>query len=1219
MYDHGKNWLIIVYASSSPLLTQRLKELKQREFARNVASKSWKDEKKQEKALKRLHQLAELRKQSECVVGCQPVGKTSQMTEEKQPELQEEFLLVPEDKTKNAAEGQILTSNTSEEQQDLAISKNQPCMERCHLLRNRVSPAFPCGTNACNRTGVSFSFSKKVHLKLESSASVFSENLEEAYDCTGSPRHTLKQTPQDYHTCIHMNDERKATIQKRLHRLQGHKDSLPSCNPAVPSKMLKEKNHNVNREHAETRLHPPDLGCCRSPYVKDQVRELNETKKSSEMVVPAQYQTSNVCMQQNSYKHSDNLLAEHDSQFSTQRSSEHEHSCAVSYHPYVFKKTGSSDRLKAVNENTGIPGGDALVHKIKPKALPFLHVLSKDGSTALRWPTELILFTKTEPSVSYGCNPLYFDFRLSLSHRETGHHEANLENCNEHSVMMDVDRNEASGLTKNKQLSDEQDNQSLKPKKARALSLRKSQPKLDSDIENEMNQSAPKCISDGLNESIPKVPGPLNCSQRHYTTAPQTEMPVRSVAQHLQNCEQTLQEENICISPLVSRIKKQKCVQCDLMYSQRQSNLDLVPCRKDGILGYKFGSAGECLESERKGDFAGCWEFSSLQKSSSDRQSNYSDTSVSSATSYASCYSSHRSSDHSRSHLPFCCKKKQKMVERQKYKHKKHNCISSSDDADEDCLFNSKSQRLRNCMQRHTVKYQRHSRYRHLLHRDISKQSRNRHSACKHSRCRSYSSSKGYSTQDSGSSERSSSCTRSRGSSSESICDWNQYKRNMLNYYGSEFGKADSVHFDCQNISCPAQQAGICSIKHLRKEAMGQRKSLIAKLLLEKVKSKKIQEKIQNGESVSNVCGVDLCHSQSGTKCISSVDNEGMLPVPENALHINATSMWNSETSTVESSTNKDQVEASAINNAAPTANYSHCLNLIQRGNEYQASNMEKHTAIIEPSELLTGETQPFLQSCDPVPNDFPGAFPSNRYSVVPNPTETKEEHNASLNLMQVEGDFSSYSDSAMHKDNETENKTELYSKCISSPLTQQPITFSPDEIDKYRFLQLQAQQHMQKQLVAKHLKVLSATRPAAFSAPPSVQSVPVPQHASVATLHHTFLQSFALSAAVHPHSSHLSLTRIHPFPQSHFAPISLSPFPPTFMPAHSALLTGHPLHLVSATPIHPSHLAIPSLPHPTFIPTLFTPQLSGAVPSAIHLNPFIHPLFQGQDFRHRS
>ncbi|KAM9436506.1 zinc finger protein 804A-like [Clarias gariepinus] len=42
---------------------QRLKELKQREFARNVSSKSWKDEKKQEKALKRLHQIAQLKQQ----------------------------------------------------------------------------------------------------------------------------------------------------------------------------------------------------------------------------------------------------------------------------------------------------------------------------------------------------------------------------------------------------------------------------------------------------------------------------------------------------------------------------------------------------------------------------------------------------------------------------------------------------------------------------------------------------------------------------------------------------------------------------------------------------------------------------------------------------------------------------------------------------------------------------------------------------------------------------------------------------------------------------------------------------------------------------------------------------------------------------------------------------------------------------------------------------
>ncbi|OPJ78888.1 hypothetical protein AV530_000475 [Patagioenas fasciata monilis] len=44
---------------------QRLKDLKQREFARNVSSRSRKDERKQEKALRRLHELAEQRRQPE--------------------------------------------------------------------------------------------------------------------------------------------------------------------------------------------------------------------------------------------------------------------------------------------------------------------------------------------------------------------------------------------------------------------------------------------------------------------------------------------------------------------------------------------------------------------------------------------------------------------------------------------------------------------------------------------------------------------------------------------------------------------------------------------------------------------------------------------------------------------------------------------------------------------------------------------------------------------------------------------------------------------------------------------------------------------------------------------------------------------------------------------------------------------------------------------------
>lgn len=47
------------------LAMQRLKELKQREFARNVSSRSRKGGKKQEKMLRRLHELAEQRKQQD--------------------------------------------------------------------------------------------------------------------------------------------------------------------------------------------------------------------------------------------------------------------------------------------------------------------------------------------------------------------------------------------------------------------------------------------------------------------------------------------------------------------------------------------------------------------------------------------------------------------------------------------------------------------------------------------------------------------------------------------------------------------------------------------------------------------------------------------------------------------------------------------------------------------------------------------------------------------------------------------------------------------------------------------------------------------------------------------------------------------------------------------------------------------------------------------------
>ncbi|CAB1329168.1 unnamed protein product [Coregonus sp. 'balchen'] len=44
---------------------------------------------------------------------------------------------------------------------------------------------------------------------------------------------------------------------------------------------------------------------------------------------------------------------------------------------------------------------------------PFFSVLSRDGNTVLQWPSEMLTFTRTEPRLTYSCNPLHFDFKAS--------------------------------------------------------------------------------------------------------------------------------------------------------------------------------------------------------------------------------------------------------------------------------------------------------------------------------------------------------------------------------------------------------------------------------------------------------------------------------------------------------------------------------------------------------------------------------------------------------------------------------------------------------------------------------------------------------------------------------------------------------------------------------------------------------------------------------------
>ncbi|NXF03071.1 Z804B protein, partial [Smithornis capensis] len=1249
---------------------QRLKDLKQREFARNVASKSWKDEKKQEKALKRLHQLAELRKQSECITGSGPLLKAPQLVMEKQRSPHGIFLYKGNKFTASSqrtitSEGQGFSRGILEKQQ-VIISRRHPPTERHHALGNQVSQMFPDSTNTSQRAGVSFSFSKKVPSKLESSASVFSENSEEGNDCSESLNHKKKQAIEGCHSGTLLEEHMKASLDKRspITQDQIDLDNSTSSHVAAKPKMLKENAKSSDRElEGKVSAHPSfskvkiqlsNLDFSGSLRETEQVRKLNESEQLLETLISPSYQAGNFCMHLNTYKHSN----DHFSELPPQPAPELECSSNINDSPGVVKRERSLEIAETTNGNMETLPREAVVKEFKPQALPFLHVVSKDGTTALQWPTELLLFTKTEPCISYGCNPLYFDFRLSLNHRNGKQHETNKASCKEHSKNKTADENEPSGLIKHKQMSNEQDNQLLKPKKMKgSLNPRKVKQKAESDIGREMNQNGQKCIAAYLNENISKVPAYIGVSQRDYVIEKSlhTTTVRRPLKYHFHSCERkkhNIRNESISFSAFMSRIKKpnpskyhliyskEKCEKQNAFSAKSRSIQDVASCSdmsdsgKDSsgsFLSCKSSSNSSYSENEECGSCTRCWRLQSPQKSSFGRHFSYSDTSVSSTSSCMS-YVSPTSNNHSRNHL-LCCKRKSKTNERHKCKHRKHKCIFTSDDTDEDHLCHSRRHRMKNCTQRGTIKYRRCSSHKFLQHRDRSKHSRCR---CQHfgkdHRRKHYHRSKSCSTSDSRCSKRSSSSRISRGSSSGSFskktdnCD-NKTIEDAERGSNAISGRAETAHYKSLNVNSQSKNFDTCSSENLTKDVCGKRKSLTAKLLLERVQSKKIQGQMHNSERFSNSSGAELKdHSQSHftLEFSSSVDDIAILPLPEKLLSIGKNDIEHNEISLLDNGVKKNNLETSEITNITllPGSDYDHCVfkDVIQIETGYQSPNIKRNTAIKEQSNLFISEVQPFIQSCDPGPNDFPGAFPSNRYSVVVNSTETKEElHDINMDSNQAEGSSDSFCDNAMQKYNDTVDDPEVYSKSTSPPLTQRPITFTPEEVDKYRLLQLQAQQHMQKQLLTKHLKVLPTPGPTAFSATPAVPAFPVQQHATVTTIHHTLLQHFSLSASVHPHSSHLSLAPLHPLSQPHFAPISLSPLAPAFIPTHPALLTGHPLHLVSTTPLQPSPLTFPVLPQTAYIPALFTPHLNTATPSAIHPNHLIHPLFQGQEPHHYS
>ncbi|CAL8254327.1 unnamed protein product [Lota lota] len=86
------------------------------------------------------------------------------------------------------------------------------------------------------------------------------------------------------------------------------------------------------------------------------------------------------------------------------------------------KKSNPSVASQQEDSNSSVPKcakESPVLNPCRPKE-PFCQVQSRDGTTVLLWPTEMISFTKTTPSISFSVNPLWYDFRAHAGAREAG-------------------------------------------------------------------------------------------------------------------------------------------------------------------------------------------------------------------------------------------------------------------------------------------------------------------------------------------------------------------------------------------------------------------------------------------------------------------------------------------------------------------------------------------------------------------------------------------------------------------------------------------------------------------------------------------------------------------------------------------------------------------------------------------------------------------------------
>ncbi|CAI9597864.1 unnamed protein product [Staurois parvus] len=307
-----------------------------------------------------------------------------------------------------------ITSNVEEPKQDILNDREVLKNSSCCYTGNQTQQPPSNSSNVNSRAGVSFCFSKKALLKLDSSASVFNESTEEANECSQFFHHKEKQMSVSFRHYAHVSETAVENSSSSQQDETGTSlaDSVAENAEKFKDDKASQENTKEQSEIAQSNItaemQSPDTTCTDQPSPKE-VNVTTETEITSKTPTEVHCQAESSEQETCSNKHTvaDAILLEHLSNLLSQKHGEAEGGCNEG------NSMAPNDTAPNSIECPTHSLGESVNTNTQAKALSFLSVLSKDGNTILQWPTELVLFTKTQPSISYACNPLYFDFKCS--------------------------------------------------------------------------------------------------------------------------------------------------------------------------------------------------------------------------------------------------------------------------------------------------------------------------------------------------------------------------------------------------------------------------------------------------------------------------------------------------------------------------------------------------------------------------------------------------------------------------------------------------------------------------------------------------------------------------------------------------------------------------------------------------------------------------------------